>query len=174
MSCISPGPLGVSCQPKKCDSYSLLCASAAPRSQDSMQLELTVLNVHMSALYVYCIASLFTSPIEQLSPFQYGRVCEDRGPWGAMVREDPRCVFIPLGSNQMSTGGDIWTTVRVERLLTCAFPTFYSLSILTCIQYVLIKRRTCFFLGGTTCRDPLQVVCFAVAYSSAATMMHTL
>lgn len=45
-----------------------------------MQLELTVLNVHMSALYVCCIAALFTSLIEQLSPFQYGRVCEDRGP----------------------------------------------------------------------------------------------
>lgn len=37
--------LGVSCQPKKCDSYSLLCRSVTARSQDWMHLELTVLKV---------------------------------------------------------------------------------------------------------------------------------
>lgn len=47
MSRISPGPLGVSCQPKKCDSYSLHCGSVTARSQDRMHLELTVLNVYM-------------------------------------------------------------------------------------------------------------------------------
>lgn len=45
MSRISPGPLGVSCQPKKCDSYSLLCGSVTARSQDRMHLELTLLHV---------------------------------------------------------------------------------------------------------------------------------
>lgn len=82
MSRISPGPLGVSCQPQKCDSYSLLCASAAPRSQDSMQLELTVLNVHTSAAYMCGIASSFciTDTTE-------------RGQWGALAGEDPLSVF---------------------------------------------------------------------------------
>lgn len=37
--------LGVSCQPKKCDSYSLLCTSVTARSQDRMHLEPTVLKV---------------------------------------------------------------------------------------------------------------------------------
>lgn len=60
MSRISPGPLGVSCQPKKCDSYSLLCGSVTARSQDRMHLELTVLNVHVWLHSVWC-------QIEQIS-----------------------------------------------------------------------------------------------------------
>lgn len=124
MSRISPGPLGVSCQPKKCDSYSLLRASAAPRSQESMHLELTVLNVHTSAPYTYGAASSFCITDTTAEPVPV---------WQSKWRERP-------------VGSDGWRGPTECFHTTQAFPTLSCLLLVwTCIEYMLSVKGNLFF-----------------------------